>query len=324
MVHHPPDVGKGLTDVVCVGEDISAALAAWKGWLANERRLSRHSLAAYGRDVATFLSFLAAHLGESPTLPRLSTLAPADLRSWMAWLSGGGRTRTSIARAMSSVRSFCRFLGRREMTHVPAPFAVRTPKLPPALPRALEADEALAVVDDVDILSAIPWIAARDVALFSLLYGCGLRIGEVLALPRQVAPLGEMLRVLGKGNKQRVVPVLPAVRDAVTHYIALCPFQGEPQDALFLGAKGGRLDPGVVQRQMRRARRQLGLPETATPHALRHSFATHLLAGGGDLRTIQELLGHASLSTTQRYLQVDAARLLDIHRATHPRSRGGG
>ena len=325
MAYRLPGADASLARSSAAGEDVAAALAAWRSWLADERRLSRHTLAAYCRDVIGFLGFLVEHLGAVPALPHLAGLAPADLRAWLAWLAGRGRTRTSMARAMASVRSFCRFLERQGIAHVPAVLAVRTPKLPHALPRALAAHEALAVVEDADMLSAVPWIAARDVALFSLLYGCGLRIGEALSLPRRAVPLREMLRVVGKGDKERVVPVLPAVRDAVTRYVSLCPFQVAPEEALFLGAKGGRLDPGVVQRQMRRARRRLGLPETATPHALRHSFATHLLASGGDLRTIQELLGHASLSTTQRYTEVDAARLLDIHRAAHPRScRDGG
>lgn len=323
MADRPPAAEARLSGAAATDADLAAALAAWRSWLGDERRLSRHTLAAYQRDVAAFLRFLGDHLGQAPTVTGLAALTPADLRAWLAWLANGGRSRPSVARAMASLRSFCRFLGRQGIAQVPAVLAVRTPKLAQALPRALATEEALAVVSEADALGAEPWVAARDLALFAVLYGCGLRIGEALALPRRAAPFGEMLRVVGKGNKERVVPVLPVVRDAIARYLALCPFQVDPQEALFLGAKGRRLDPGVVQRQLRRLRRHLGLPETATPHALRHSFATHLLAGGGDLRTIQELLGHASLSTTQRYLRIDAARLLQVHRAAHPRSRRG-
>ncbi len=201
---------------------------------------------------------------------------------------------------------------------------MRTPKVPRALPRPLDVGDALAAVDAAGQLSDEPWLAKRDQALLLLLYGCGLRIGEALALNRRDAPAGDVLVVTGKGRKQRLVPVLPVVREAIAAYLAACP-HALPADApLFLGARGGRLDPAVAQRQVRRLRSALGLPETATPHALRHSFATHLLADGGDLRTIQELLGHASLSTTQRYTAVDVSRLAAVHRRAHPRAQSRG
>jgi integrase/recombinase XerC len=305
-----------------IGEDLARAVTAWQNWLADERRVSRHTLAAYRSDLAAFLAFLTGHVGGPVDLAALAGLQPADARAYLAWLAAGGHARVSIARAMASVRSFCRFLDRRRLAHVPAIFAVRTPRLPKAVPKALAAADALDVVARAPVLETEPWLAARDVALFSLLYGCGLRIGEALSLPRRVLPVGEVLRIVGKGSKERLVPVLPAVSAAIAAYARLCPVAGaDAQAPLFIGARGGPLNPGVVQRQMRRLRSLLGLPETATPHALRHSFATHLLAGGGDLRTIQDLLGHASLSTTQRYTAVDTGRLIDVHRAAHPRAR---
>jgi integrase/recombinase XerC len=300
--------------------DLAQAFLAWQAWLAAERRVSPHTVVAYRTDVRGFLAFMVGHLGGAVDLAALARLQPGDARAFLAHLAASDHARSSIARAMASVRSFCRFLDRRGLGQVPAVFAVRTPRLPMSVPRALAAADALDLVARAPELEGEPWMAARDVALFSLLYGCGLRIGEALSLPRRILPVGTTLRVVGKGSKERLVPVLPAVADAVAAYARLCPFDPGPTAPLFLGARGGALNPGVVQRQMRRLRRLLGLPETATPHALRHSFATHLLAGGGDLRTIQDLLGHASLSTTQRYTAVDTSRLVDVHRAAHPRA----
>lgn len=316
-------------ELLPVAGDVAAAVKAWLVWLERERRLSANTVEAYGRDLAAFFEFISVHLGAPPDLPTLAVLTPADLRAWLAWRNGQDYQRTSTARALSTVRSFIRFLDRRGLAHVPAVLAVRTPRLPRALPKPLTETDALDAVAAVPDLSDEPWIGARDAALLMLLYGCGLRIGEALALNRRDAPGsvagsvagGAMLRVTGKGNKQRMVPVLPVVAEAVAAYLAACPWQPGPDGPLFVGARGGRLDPAVAQRQVRRLRALLGLPETATPHALRHSFATHLLAGGGDLRTIQELLGHASLSTTQRYTEVDATRLEAVHRAAHPRAR---
>jgi integrase/recombinase XerC len=300
---------------------LAAAAGRWRDWLANERRLSAHTVTAYTGDVASFLRFLSGHLGGPPAAADLSALRPADLRSWLAWRAAEGFARTSTARALAAVRSFCRFLDRRGIVHVAAVGVVRSPRLPRSLPKPLSETDALSALDSIARLSDEPWLAARDVALLSLLYGAGLRIGEALALTRAEAPRGETMVVTGKGRKQRVVPVLPAVREAIDAYLAACPLPLRGADPLFVGLRGGPLNAGVVQRQVRRLRAALGLPETATPHALRHSFATHLLAGGGDLRTIQELLGHASLSTTQRYTDVDAARLIAVHGAAHPRDR---
>jgi integrase/recombinase XerC len=302
--------------------DLAAAVTDWQEWLATERRLAAHTLAAYRHDVSVFLAFLAQHLGGPPSLADVAALRPADLRAHFAALAGRGLVAASRARALASVRSLCRFLDRRGLVHVPAAAAVRPPKLSRPLPRPLAEGDAIAVVEHAGEVSEAAWIAARDTALVTLLYGCGLRISEALALQRSVHPLGDTLRVVGKGRKERIVPVLPLVRDAVSAYVALCPYHAGPAGPLFFGARGGALDPGIVQKQMRALRRRLGLPETATPHALRHSFATHLLAGGGDLRTIQELLGHASLATTQRYTAVETSQLVAVHRAAHPRARG--
>ncbi len=300
---------------------LQAALAAWRAWLANERRASAHTLDGYGRDLAAFLGFLSGHLGNEPRLADLATLKPADFRSFLAHRSSDGLGRTSMARAMSSLRSFFRYLDRNQLLHNPALKTVRSPRPPRALPKPLAADEALETIGSAADLQDEPWMAARDTALFTLLYGCGLRLGEALALNRGDAPSGEVMTITGKGQKQRLVPLLPAVVEAVALYLGQCPYAGAPSAPLFVGARGKRLNPGVVQRQMRRVRALLGLPETATPHALRHSFATHLLSGGGDLRTIQELLGHASLSTTQRYTEVDAGKLAAVYRDAHPRAK---
>jgi len=297
------------------------ACTAWLDWLTHEKRASPHSVDGYGRDLAAFLRFLQEHLGHLPTLDDLGALLPADFRAYLAQRFGEGLARSSAARALSALRGFFRFLDRRGLCSNAALGTVRTPRLPKSVPKALTEDEAAQSLETVEALALHPWMGKRDLALLTLLYGCGLRLGEALGLTRGEAPRGDSLVVTGKGNKQRVVPVLPIVRAALDDYLADCPWQLEPGAPLFVGARGGALNPGVVQRQVRRLRAALGLPDTATPHALRHSFATHLLASGGDLRSIQELLGHASLSTTQRYTTVDATRLMEVHRAAHPRAR---
>jgi integrase/recombinase XerC len=276
---------------------------------------------AYAHDITAFLTFVRNHLGAPPSLRDLDMLTAADFRAYLAARASRRMARTSTARAIATLRSFFRFLDKRDLAHNAAIFAIRTPKLPIAVPKPLSENEALKSIDCATDLCDDSWIGVRDAALFIFLYGCGLRIGEALALNRQDAPKGDAMMVSGKGNKQRIVPVLPAVASAISTYLDACPYQLRGEDPLFVGAQGKRLNPGVVQRQMRRVRALLSLPETATPHALRHSFATHLLAEGGDLRTIQELLGHASLSTTQRYTQVDATRLNAVHRNAHPRAR---
>ena len=301
--------------------ELARAINDWRIWLASERRVSPHTADAYGRDLAAFLNFLTDHLGTEADTSDLAALKPADFRSYLAHRAGLNISRSSIARGVSTLRNFFRFLERADLVNNPAIKTIRTPRLPKSVPKALDEGDALATIRDAGAAQSEPWLAARDTALLLMLYGCGLRIGEALALTCADLPRGETLRVVGKGRKERIVPVLPVVREALIAYRKICPFVALPEDPLFVGARGKALNPGVLQRQMRLLRARLGLPETATPHALRHSFATHLLAQGGDLRTIQELLGHASLSTTQRYTVVDAARLSSVYNAAHPRAR---
>ena len=302
-------------------QDLAAAIEDWRRWLESERRASRHTADAYGRDLSAFLTFLGPHIGGDPSLADLDKLRPADFRSYLAHRAKVGIARSSIARGMSTLRNFFKFLERGDLVHNPAVHAIKTPRLPQAVPKALGEDDAMAAISNAGEMYDEPWLAARDTALFLLLYGCGLRIGEALSLTCGDRPKGDSFRVIGKGQKERLVPVLPVVKDAIAAYLKIRPFASDPESPLFVGKRGKALNPGVVQRQVRRLRALLGLPETATPHALRHSFATHLLAKGGDLRTIQELLGHASLSTTQRYTVVDAARLSKVYDAAHPRAR---
>ncbi len=302
-------------------DDTGRAIEDWRRWIAEERRSSDHTLDAYSRDVAAFLDFLTVHLGKPPSLADLDGLSAADFRSFLARRVAEGIAHSSLARCMSTLRNFFRFLDRTGQASNATLNAVRAPRPKPPIPKPLAAAEAFDLIEAAATLSDTAWIAKRDVALFTMLYGCGLRIDEALSLRRVDAPQQDAMTVTGKGRKQRVVPVLPAVRQAIDDYLAACPFQPPPEGPLFLGARGGRLNPGVVQRQMRKLRGLLGLPASATPHALRHSFATHLLGAGGDLRTIQELLGHASLSTTQRYTSVDADRLIAVYEDAHPRAR---
>ena len=300
--------------------DLAAVLDAWGSWLEAEKQASDHTLDAYLRDLSAFLIFLRNYLGEDADLATLATLSPADLRGYLAARGAEGLARSSLARAMSSLRGFYRYLDRHHGLKNESLFTVRSPRPERQLPRPLEQQEAIDTLQEAGVHQKKDWVVARDVALFTLLYGCGLRIGEALALNVSDAPQGDAMVVLGKGRKERVVPVLPIVREALGKYLAARPFSLAPDSPLFIGAHGKRLNPGVVQRQMRAVRVHLGLPDSATPHALRHSFATHLLAGGGDLRTIQELLGHASLAATQRYTQVDPTKLQQVYRHAHPRA----
>jgi len=302
--------------------DLAAAIAAWQEWLGTERRASPHTLASYGRDLAGFLDFMGEHLGTLPDLAALAALTAADFRAYLAHRAGTGIERSSNARALSSLRGFFRFLRRRGLAENSALAAVRSPKLPRSIPKPLVEADAAAALDRVAALALEPWIGKRDLAILMLLYGCGLRLSEALQLKRRDAPLSPgMLAITGKGRKTRMVPVLPAVAAAIADYVALCPHRLALDSPLFRGARGGPLNPRLVQRQMEQLRAILGLPESATPHALRHSFASHLLAAGGDLRSIQELLGHSSLSTTQRYTAVDATRLLGVYERAHPRAK---
>jgi integrase/recombinase XerC len=298
-----------------------AARVAFLAWMEQERHAPANTVEAYSRALAGFLGFLTKHLGGEPDLVALAGLRAADVRGWLAALSNQGLVAASRAQHLSAVRSFFRYLARRHGLDITAVRLVATARAQPALPRALTVDQARDVTDHVDSVSDNPALQARDIAFFSLLYGSGLRIAEALGLNVRDATAMRSsltLTVIGKGSKTRIVPVLPAVRQAVDAWMAVHPDR-QPDSPLFLGARGARLDPAVAQKVMRTYRRLAGLPEHATPHALRHSFATHLLASGSDLRSIQDLLGHASLSTTQRYTSVDDTALLTVWRKTHPR-----
>jgi integrase/recombinase XerC len=305
--------------------DVMAELRCWLLHLGAERRMSPKTVEAYERDVRQLLGFLAEHAGEQPTLKSLAAIEPRDVRAFMAARRSDGVGSRSLMRSLAGARSFARYLERNGKGKVGALSAVRAPKIPKTLPKPLTATSAKRLVD-TDLRAGEarePWVLARDAAVLALLYGSGLRISEALSLTREAVPApgkGDVITVHGKGNKARMVPVLPQVLQAIAGYAALCPYDLPDHGPVFVGARGGPLSPRIVQLTMARLRGALGLPETATPHALRHSFATHLLARGGDLRAIQELLGHASLSTTQIYTAVDSEQLLQVYRAAHPRA----
>jgi integrase/recombinase XerC len=310
-------------DLLFAAPELAGELTCWLEHLSAERRMSGKTCEAYGRDVLQFLRFMAEHFGSRVTLARLAKLSPADVRAFMAARRADGIASRSLMRALAGVRSFARFLERHGKGKVGALAAVRAPKVARTLPKPLAVGDAKRV-SDVDLRAGEarePWILARDAAVLALLYGSGLRIAEALGLRRlDAAAPGGVLVVTGKGNKSRMVPVLPQVLQLIAQYVAICPYDLSPKGPLFVGAKGGPLSPRIVQLVMARLRGVLGLPDSATPHALRHSFATHLLARGGDLRAIQELLGHASLSTTQIYTGVDSERLLEVYASAHPRA----
>ncbi len=303
---------------------VREAVGDWLAYLAIERQLSANTAEAYERDISQLLAFLAGHLNRLPDMKQLLALQARDVRAFLAARRSEGVGSRSLSRSLSALRMFYKFLERRGYGKNDAIRAVSLPKLPHSVPKPLTAPKATALVDGADIASpgAPEWILARDTAVLALLYGSGLRISEALSLQRKDAPIKgrDMLRVTGKGNKMRVVPVLPIVREAVESYLKLCPIKLGSDDPLFVGARGKQLSPRIIQLRIARARATLGLPETATPHALRHSFATHLLGAGADLRAIQELLGHASLSTTQGYTEVDRAHLLKAYDRAHPRA----
>ena len=308
--------------LITAAPDLADAISRWQRHLAGERRLARLTLDAYARDVAQFTAFLTAHLAGPPGLADLKGLATADIRAFMAARRNDGAGSRTLARGIAGIRSLVRFLEKDGAING-APFrAIRPPRQKRTLPKPLSTPAARNVIAAENNLDEEPWVAARNAAVLALLYGSGLRISEALGLRRGEAPLGgeALLRVRGKGGKERLVPVLPVVTHAVAEYLRLCPYRQGPDAPLFVGARGGPLNPRLIQRAMEKLRGALGLPETATPHALRHSFATHLLANGGDLRTIQELLGHASLSTTQIYTGVDTDRLLAVYQKAHPRA----
>lgn len=292
----------------------------WCRYLATEKRYSEHTVAAYSHDLSTFLGFLREHFSEPPTLESLASLHINDFRAFLARRRRDGLSSRSLARCLSTIRSFYRYLDRLEGVKNEALPNLKSPKVAHSIPRPLSEQSALDVIESISDVQAEPWIRARDVAVVTLLYGCGLRISEALGLNRRQVPLDESLVIRGKRGRERVVPILPVVRDAIDEYLRLCPYELDADQPLFVGKRGGRLNPKAIQSAMRALRVQLGLPESATPHALRHSFATHLLAAGGDLRTIQELLGHADLSTTQHYTDVDAAALMRVYKKAHPRA----
>lgn len=301
-----------------VDADIEKLIAKWQRDLGAVRRLAANTLDAYQRDLAQFLSFLAVHTGGPVSLATLAEMRAADIRAFMAARRQHELSSRSLARSLSAIKSFFRFLEREGAVSTEAFNVIRSPKQPKSVPKALTVGEAKATLTATGELEDRPWVAARDIAVLSLCYGAGLRISEALGLTRADLE-GEVLRVTGKGNKTRLVPLIAPVREAIEQYLSLSPFKLGPSQPLFRGVKGGVLSPRLIQLRVAQLRGALGLPPSATPHALRHSFATHLLGRGGDLRSIQELLGHASLSTTQVYTAVDTERLLESYRAAHPR-----
>jgi integrase/recombinase XerC len=292
------------------------------GHLSGERRLAQKTCEAYARDISEFLGFLSSYLEKPITLPDIVNVEARGFRAYLVQRRRGNRplSAASIQRQLSALRTFYRYIERRWNAGNEALPLIKGPRVKRPLPKAVSASEAIKIIKDPLDSPGEPWIAVRNQAVLALCYGSGLRISEALALTGRDLPLRRQIQLRGKGNKARVVPILPAVAKAVSEYMRQTPFQLPPDQPIFRGARGGVLRPEIIQAEVRRLRGALGLPETATPHALRHSFATHLLAGGGDLRTIQQLLGHESLSTTQRYTDVDTARLMDIHAGAHPRA----
>ncbi|BAK68394.1 tyrosine recombinase XerC [Sphingobium sp. SYK-6] len=293
-----------------------ALIGSWRGYLAQGRRRSPHTVRAYVATAERLMGWMEEMDGRAPDRAALLALTTSDLRAYLAARRAEGIENSSTARELSALRAFLRFIGG-EGASVPL---MRGPRVKPGVPRPVSPDEAIALAQDVAETAREGWIGARDWAVLLLLYGAGLRISEALGLMGDALPLGETIRVLGKRGKTRVVPLLPQVREAIEDYLALCPFAPAGDEPLFRGARGGPLSPALIRRAVQGARRRLGLHERTTPHALRHSFATHLLGRGADLRALQELLGHASLSSTQIYTRVDAAHLLDVYRNAHPRA----
>ncbi|MEL6466982.1 MAG: tyrosine recombinase XerC [Pseudomonadota bacterium] len=300
-----------------------AARDALENFLAHERAVkgaAENTIVAYGRDITEFLAFMTEHSGQTQGLGALARIDTRDMRSWMANTRSGGVGARSLARKLSAVKAFYKWLSRREGFEPTAVLSTRAPKFTKKLPRPLDESAARDVLDIAPLQSDRPWVGLRDTAVLTLLWGCGLRISEALSLTAREAPLPQTLRIRGKGGKERMVPVIDAARDAVAAYMNACPFDLPADGPLFRAIRGGALAPRSIQQVMANARMQLGLPASATPHAMRHSFATHLLNAGGDLRAIQELLGHASLSTTQAYTAVDTVRLMEVYAKAHPKA----
>ncbi|MCP4395475.1 MAG: tyrosine recombinase XerC [Alphaproteobacteria bacterium] len=299
---------------------LQESISNWRDWLVSERRVSKYTLDSYGRDLAFFLLFVADHFGKNPSLSILKKMSVSDFRSYLAARASDGISRSSIARALSTLRNFYKWLDSNGIITNTAIGVIKSYSPPKRLPRPLEAADAIQAIDCIDEFYEEEWLIKRDRALFMLLYGCGLRLGEALSMDIKDAPPSDEMVITGKGNKQRLIPVLDVVRKSVEEYLRFRPYEKNADSPLFIGKRGGRLNPGVVQRQMRKLREYLNLPDTVTPHALRHSFATHLLCSGGELRSIQELLGHASLSTTQRYTEIDDRELIKTYNHAHPRA----
>ncbi len=302
--------------------DLQDTLSKWLDYLKYEKRVSDHTSRAYIGDVTYFINFMGKYKAERLSLDSISELSIRDFRAWMSdrALKGNGTQNSSRARSLSGIKNFFTWMDRRGIVHNPNINALRSPKLPHKIPRPIQENQALNLLQSADLLTKDDWIGQRDRALFTLLYGCGLRINEALSLDIKDLPKDGFIRILGKGSKERQVPALNIVVETLKSYLDQCPFPSSPERPIFLGTRGQRLNQGVAQKAMRNLRVILGLPETATPHALRHSFATHLLQNGANLREIQELLGHSSLSTTQRYTDVDAEKLLEIYKNAHPRA----
>ena len=294
-------------------------MARWSSYLAHDRRRSPHTVRAYVATAHRLIEFLGRHRGEEIGRFSLLNLHASDLRAFLADRRGEGLGSSSAAREMSAVRAFLTYAAEQQGNAPQLP-RTRAPKRPRTLPRPASPEDAIALANEAELAAPNDWIGARDLAILLLLYGAGLRVAEAMGLMARILPLGQAMRVTGKRGKTRIVPLVPAVREAIDAYVALCPYPLAGDTPLFVGAKGGPLNPDLVRRAVRGARARLGLPDSVTPHALRHSFATHLLARGADLRSLQELLGHASLSSTQIYTEVDAARLLDVYRHAHPRA----
>ena len=319
MARHPK-ITALLDDPICADSALRDSLSDWSAWLAEERRFSSHTVNAYLRDIKYFLYFVANHIGESPTLSALQNLRTVDFRAWLASRANKGLKKTTIARALSVVRNFFSWLERNSLGENPAIKVLNAPKIPHGTPKPIMAKNAIRAVETIKNETGYSWVAMRDAAVLLLLYGAGLRISEALGIAVKDAPISNSLRILGKGNKERIVPILPVIQNAVRSYLKSCPYTLMPEDILFRGVRGGSLSPRIIQKRMQLLREQLGLPDSATPHALRHSFATHLLSNGGDLRSIQKILGHASLSTTQVYTEVDEGHILQQYNA-HPRRK---
>lgn len=303
-----------------ISEPLQIVIQEWDEWLRHNRRLSPTTLTTYHADLQQFLNFLGAHLGEEVLLSHLVELKVRDFRSWLAARTKDGYLLSSTTSVLSTIRNFFKYLNRVGYPNT-AIQTIRSPRVKIGLPRSLQIDQTKNLLDDVDSLELEGWIGQRNKALFTLLYGCGLRISEALNLTRHQFPFGDCLIVKGKGNKERSIPVFPLISEEIERYISLCPYHLSPDSPLFMGAKGKKLSRGVVARTMRQYRQMVGLPDNTTPHSLRHSYATHLMSSSHDMRGVQELLGHASLSSTQIYTKVDQDYLMNVFNEAHPRAK---